>query len=265
MIVGKWGFYGFVSFVLGQSWHACSTAQSLLPLVSQVFATMMSLLSTHYILYLHRKVHYHSHGEVALAGLEEEKRGLKALAGLSNTFLAAAGGAILVSLVFYAVGFAVNIYQVTDTRGDVSFSVDYSVLSVGTSLPESQLNPHGVGVRFIQAMWFFLCVVMPLWCSFLFGLLYLLPLPRVWMEPIFFMGEIAFAWSCAEVLLVATIFSVLQMPTFGDGLIQADCTSCFVVGTSIFPTFAYLCVGSALSVGINVWLYRKAHHLLYGV
>jgi hypothetical protein len=156
-----------------------------------------------------------------------------------------------------------NIYEVTSTQGNLGFAEDYSVVSVGTTLPESVLDPSDFGSRWIQAMWFFLCVVMPLWCTLLFGVLFLYPLSRQWMERVFVMAEIAFAWSCAEVLLISTIFAVSQMPSFGDGLIDADCTACFVVDTEILPQFAFLGVGTILNVLLNVWLYRKAHYALY--
>jgi hypothetical protein len=83
------------------------------------------------------------------------------------------------------------------------------------------------------------------------------------MERVFVMAEIAFAWSCAEVLLISTIFAVLQMPSFGDGLIDADCSACFLVDTEILSQFAFLGVGTVLNVLLNVWLYRKAHYALY--
>ena len=83
------------------------------------------------------------------------------------------------------------------------------------------------------------------------------------MEKLFVMADIAFAWSCAEVLLVSTIFAVLQMPTFGDGLIGANCIACYVVSSRFLSDFAYLCVGAVLIVVVNVFLYRKAHVTLY--
>ena len=69
--------------------------------------------------------------------------------------------------------------------------------------------------------------------------------------------------SCAEVLFISTIFAVKQMPVFGDGLVQNNCTACFLVDTKILPQFWVLCVGTILNVGVNVWLYRKAHSILF--
>ena len=70
--------------------------------------------------------------------------------------------------------------------------------------------------------------------------------------------------SCAEVLFVSTIFAVQQMPVFGDGLVENNCAACFLVDTNILPEFAVLCVGTVMNVGVNVWVYRKAHGILYG-
>ena len=69
--------------------------------------------------------------------------------------------------------------------------------------------------------------------------------------------------SCAEVLLLSTIFAVLQMPIFGDKLVDSDCTACFLITTRILPEFALLCIGTVLNVAVNVWLYRKAHSIIY--
>lgn len=225
---------------------------------------MMSHVATHYVLHRHRKTHDDEFSTKTVIDREEAKIGLNARGGLSNKFLGLVGVAVLLSMVFYIVGCVVDVYQVSNKRGEVSYTVDYSIVSVGQAIPASQLEPDDVGTRFLQVMWFFLVVFMPLWCSFLFGLLFFIPSTDAWAKRILFMGEVAFAWSCAEVLVVSTIFSVLQMPTFGDGLIEADCTACFVIDTKILPNFAFFCVGSILSVAVNIWLFRKAHHIIYG-
>jgi hypothetical protein len=222
----------------------------------------MSLLVTHFILHRHRLVHYHNSKDVESA---DAKIGLKERGSLSNGFIAAALSVCVIAFVCYTAGCLVDTYQVENTRGDVSFATDYSIVSVGEAIPESQLDPNSVGTRFLQFMWFFLCVAMPLWATFLFGILFAVPLSHVWAERIFIMGEMAFAWSCAEVLLVSSIFAVLQMPTFGDGLIEADCTQCFLINTKVLHPFALLCVGGIMSVVVNVGLYRRAHGIVYGV
>ena len=250
---------------------------------------MMSLLSTHVILHYHRKVNYHnnnnandsnintardSNDNLEEAGAHQlstdidvdttEKHGMKALGGLSTGFVVVASISLLLSMIIYLAGVIVKSFEVTSTRGTESESTSYSITSIGLEISNAYIDSSHAGTRFIQAMWFFLAVVMPLWCSFLFLILYTFPgLSKIWMERIFTMAEIAFAWSCAEVLLISTVFAVLQMPIFGNGLVENDCTACFVITSRILPEFALLCVGTVLNVSMNVWLYRKAHSVIY--
>jgi len=263
---------------------------------------MMSLLSTHVILHYHRKVHYHNpesiaggdaaknddenpnaieevaanadadpadpadenaNAEKAVASIESPC-GMKKIGGLSPRFLKMALKSLAGSIVFYLAGVLTETFEVTSTRGDVSVSTSYSIASIGMAIPEAYIDSGHTGTRFIQVMWFFLGIAMPLWCSVLFVILYAVPsLSKERMKYIFTMAEVTFAWSCAEVLLLSTIFAVLQMPIFGAGLVENNCTTCFVITTQILPQFSLLCIGTCMNVAVNVWLYRKTHSILY--
>jgi hypothetical protein len=261
VIIPKWGFYGFV------------------------LATMMSLLGTHVILYYHRRVIYHNNSSNSTNKESddskdpqqqehqpppqqvhdadpEERLDLLALTGLSKLLVSMA---LVVSLASYLAGCLVDIFEVKNTTADGSaVVVAYSVVSVGQAIPTSSIDETDVGIRWLQAMWFFLCVAMPLWCSFIFGLLYLVPLvKKKHLERVFLLSEIAFSWSCAEVFLVSTIFAVLQLPTFGEGLIESGCIGCYVVDSKFLPGFPILVIGTICNVAVNIFLYRKAHHALY--
>jgi hypothetical protein len=228
---------------------------------------MMSLLATHVILYRHRQVLYHSNNNKEQEEPQEEG-GFPAKAGLSGRTRAIIAALWVIGVALFLVGSILDIYEVRNSSGEeptgITTIVDrYSVISVGQAIPNAVIDPSDVGIRFIQAMWYFLCFVMPLWCSLLFAILYAVPLSQKWTGWTFILAEVAFSWSCAEVLIVSTIFAVLQLPTFGDGLIEADCSACFVVDSDILPDFAYLVVGAVLNVALNIWLYRKAHRVLY--
>eukprot|EP00536_Pseudo-nitzschia_multiseries_P006720 jgi/Psemu1/239618/estExt_Genewise1.C_1460047 len=231
LIVAEWGFYGFV------------------------VATMMSLLSTHLILHYHRKLHYHDTESIAAGKI----------GSLSTGSVALALGSLVVSIAMYLAGVLTESFEVTSTRGETDVvTTAYSIASIGMAIPDAYLDAGHIGTRFIQVMWFFLGFAMPLWCSAMFVVLYANPyFSKAAMECIFTMAEIAFAWSCAEVLLLSTILAVLQMPIFGAGLVENDCTTCFVITTRILPEFSLLCIGTVLNVAVNVWLYRKAHGILY--
>jgi len=263
VIMAQWGFYGFV------------------------IATMLSLSSTHIILHYHRKVHYHQKpktGDMATSGddgnvvesgdkistesnndrVDDEKRGLKELGDLSTGFVVTAITSLLVSSAVFLAGVTTKLFEVTSTRATESETVSYSISSIGMAIPGAYIDPNHAGTRFIQFMWFFLGIVTPVLCSALFLVLYAVPsLSKGWMEIIFTCAEITFAWSCAEVLFLSTIMAVTQMPIFGDGLIENSCTTCFLIDTNILPEFSVLCIGTILNVGVNVWLYRKAHGIIY--
>jgi hypothetical protein len=228
---------------------------------------MLSLLSTHVILHYHRQVHYHGtatdESESTEAATKRWGSTMRDRGGMSFKFMAATGVALPVAVGLYLTGVLLETFEVTNTRGPASFVDKYSIVLVGQNIPEANLDESSFGTRFLQAMWFFLGVAMPIWCSFLFLILFFAPLSARWMIRIFTMAEIALAWSATQVLIVSTLFAVLQMPTFGEGLINADCSACFVVSTRILPNFAFLAVGGAMIVGTNVFLYRKAHYILY--
>eukprot|EP00532_Pseudo-nitzschia_australis_P009583 CAMPEP_0168241830 /NCGR_PEP_ID=MMETSP0140_2-20121125/23031_1 /TAXON_ID=44445 /ORGANISM="Pseudo-nitzschia australis, Strain 10249 10 AB" /LENGTH=441 /DNA_ID=CAMNT_0008176761 /DNA_START=27 /DNA_END=1349 /DNA_ORIENTATION=- len=249
VIVAQWGFYGFV------------------------IATMMSLLSTHLILHYHRKIHYHDAANISglvtetlPTDIEEkndndneedtgEKRGIKEFGGLSTGSIVLAISSLVFSFVFYLIGVISKSFEVTSTQGENDpDSTTYSIASIGMAIPEAYIDSGHTGTRFIQIMWFFLAVAMPLWSSILFVVLYAAPsLSRKAMEYIFTMAEVAFAWSCAEVLLLSTILAVLQMPIFGTGLVENDCEACYTITTRILPEFSLLCIGTVLNVAVNIW------------
>jgi uncharacterized membrane protein YGL010W len=82
----------------------------------------------------------------------------------------------------------------------------------------------------------------------------------------FFVSEIAFSWAAAEVLVLAvTIFSILQIPKFGNGLIQSGCKECNRVDSALYGEFAIICVSSVLTVCVNFYLFRRAHKVVWQI
>ena len=181
----------------------------------KVVATMMSLLSTHVILHYHRKLHYHDKkNSTSITTSDDnieagdkmspdngndddtgEKRGMKELGDLSTGFIVLAVGSLVISMVCFLAGVITKTFEVTSTRGTTIVSASYSITSIGLAIPEAYIDSNHAGTRFIQIMWFFLGVAMPIWCSVLFVALYTYPnFSKEWMERIFTMAEVAFAW-----------------------------------------------------------------------
>ena len=243
----QWGFYGFV------------------------VATILSLVGTHLILYRHRVVIYGDDLSMPCqtddvdGGVQEEEQepAKQTLSTTSKTpklmimILVCAATALVIA------GCTIDIFEVINEKSGETRSTFYSVLRVGSGVPDSTLDPNAFLVRWIQAMFFLLGFVLPLWSAVLFAILYLVPMTIKWHKRVFMLSEITFAWSSIEVLMISCIFSVLQIPGFGNGLIQSGCEQCYKVDSSLYPQFAVLAVAAALNVAVCVWLYRRAHGTLY--
>ena len=240
----KWGFYGFV------------------------LATMLSLLGTQVVLYSHRCLTYNDGDTVCRTDgeevvLEELPLGKQPLVATAEMRMFVMLLLLASTLALAIAGCVIDIFGVTKSQGGVTDATMYSVISVGSRVPSASLEPNSIGVRWIEAMYFFLGFALPMWTLILFAVLYLFPLTEQWQKRVFMLAEMTFSWSSFEVLMISIVFSVLQIPSFGSGLIKSGCKYCYQVGSSIFPEFAVLAVASALHVAVSIWLYRQAHEALY--
>jgi hypothetical protein len=123
----------------------------------------------------------------------------------------------------YLAGCLLDIFRTTNTRGPFELEPDgYSIISVGRALPESTRDQDEGAMRWLQIIRFFLGVAAPLATNALLGLLLWVPLERKQLQRLFFCAEVSSAWSGAEVFMLSTIFAVLEIPTFGDGISIRD-------------------------------------------
>lgn len=232
---------------------------------------MLSLVGTHVILFHHRRLLYPSERSTERSE-EQQATPREGLAAVEKKCLAVAAKTskpllillVVIGQALLIAGSIVNIYQVTNTdnRG-VTLKKDYSLISVGLEVPESTLDENDVGIRWIQAMYFALALALPIWNAVLWVSLYVCPMTVQRQRSLFFLSEITFSWSSIEVFVVSAVFAVLQLPTFGNGLIDAGCDQCYVVGSSIKPEFAILAIGCVWNVIVCIVLYRRAHCALY--
>jgi hypothetical protein len=260
-ILPQWGFYAFV------------------------FANMLSLIGSQLILRIHRNVQYEQSQTTttttnstppslkAEEGLVEELKEFQTTDPLDSqkTSVRSETGTSTVLLIvlffLYAsthfVGCWIPIYQVINTRGSDVFTKEYSIFSLGRDIPLTVHHPSDFGVRWMQFMFFVITVVLPvgniLTCMFL----YLYPMTRAWQKTCFFVTEILYSWSASEVVVLSVVFSVLQIPKFGNGLIKGGCKECYVVSSVLYAEFSILCISTLLYMAINFWLLRKAHKCLY--
>ena len=116
------------------------------------------------------------------------------------------------------------------------------------------------GCRFFG---FFHGVAAPLATNILLGLLLWIPLERNQLQRLFFCAESSFAWSGAEVFVLSTIFAVLEIPTFGEGLIDSGCRTCYVVDSMLLAELAVTGVGTIASMGAAMWLHQVSRSKVY--
>jgi len=218
---------------------------------------MMSLLCSHIVLFWHRRVIYRNSDN------HEERSMKQSIASQTKTRLLFVSGALLTCAAMHAAACTLDIFEITSERREEMRVQSYSLLRVGRLFPSSALDPDEVAIRWIQAMYMFLGIALPFANSVLFGLLYFVACTPTWQEYLLFASEICFAWSSFEVLTVSAIFSILQMPKFGNGLIDAGCQECYVVGSRFLPNFAVVCISSVLAVAVNSFLYGRAHKAIY--
>lgn len=211
-VVPKWGFYGFV------------------------FASIMSLLVTHFILYRHRLVIYdrrlhaeetlnHSQGQDCVENGTSNnddndddipnslfprrshiKSKLVALASLLTSFALLLSGACVLMFTFaYSIG-------------SKKSQEEFSLVMVGIKVPQvSRYSPKRFGVRWMQIMYFILSIAAPLWNLILLFILFFVPMRKRIQIRFLYLCEVTFAWGAAEVFIISAIFSVFQIPKFGTG------------------------------------------------
>jgi hypothetical protein len=252
-VIPEWGLFGFVA------------------------ATMLSLIGTHIILYHHRKVVYSNTitvKEVSQEGEDEDaspphanpdpSRGLQQVTGMSMRSAVMLTILLIAGTALYLAGCLLGIFRITNTRGPYELEPDdYSIVSVGRDLPESARDQDEGAMRLLQIIWFLLGVAAPLATNVLLGLLLWIPLERNQLQRLFFCAEVSFAWSGAEVFVLSTIFAVLEIPTFGDGLIDSGCQTCYVVDSMLLAELAVTGVGASASMGAAMLLYQVSHNKLY--
>jgi hypothetical protein len=253
-VIPEWGLFGFVA------------------------ATMLSLIGTHMILYHHRNIMYNCNDPAKEEAQEEQQDddddvddtsplplcGLQKVTGMSMRSAVVLTIFLITGAALYLAGCLVGIFRITNTRGPFVLEPDsYSIVSIGQALADSGRERDEGKMRYLQIIWFFLGVGLPLATNVLLGLLIWVPLERKQLQRLFVCAEISFAWSAAEVFVVSTIFAVLEIPVFGDGLIDSGCQTCYTVDSLLLIELLLMGMGTIVNMGAALWLYKVSHNKLY--
>jgi hypothetical protein len=231
-IAPRWGFFGFVA------------------------ATMLSLIGTHAILFHHRRIVYGT--------ITSNLQGLQNIAGITTIRTLLMSFLLLAAAGIYFAGCCIGMFRILNSRGNLEIApVDYSLIDVGRDLSDAGQHPDDRAQTWLQIIWFTLAMAAPIGSFILFAVLLWAPWKGAALRKILFLAEISFAWNCAEVVFVSTIFAVLEVPTFGEGLIDSGCDTCYSVDSKLLNELAVLGVGTLLSVLANALIFQRAHQSLY--
>jgi hypothetical protein len=224
-----------------------------------VCATMCSLILTQLVLRRHRSLIYRP-----VLPEDDTVKGARHIGNfttasvVSLTFLWLAASALFIS------GILLYTFQLSTSQGTHKLPpVDYSIVKLGKELPYSSQPGTEGRMRWLQLVWFFLGVAIPLLHIVMCGVLLYAPLTKTRLERLFFWTEVSFSWSSAEVFAVSTIFAISQVPTFGNGLIKSGCVTCYVVGASLLPELGVLLAGTVAYMGAAFWLFKLMRPVIF--
>jgi hypothetical protein len=254
-----------------------------------LLATTVSLVAGHLILYVHRQSlssgtpQHESKESLRRHGFEDEEYGSRRqmtklfsgmivlVMGLTAVFLAI--GMTRKSFLFEIGGLAGKLL------GDDERTKAYSVLTLGTSLPQSAENPS-FGMTCLQTAFFFYAAIMPFSCLLALSLLFLMPMTLTYQRRTLYLAEIANAWSAVEVFALSIIVSLLELSTFASFMIGHKCDlinefltdhfddelggddMCYTVRSSVSNNVWFLVSGAVLNSITVSFLLKVAHRAI---
>jgi len=259
---------------------------------SFLFSTILSLVSGHVMLFLHRRTMfpripvYSGRKEALLKHVYDDKQG-RVLLKMTRRFRRLIVFAILLTFVLISVGVHLKSFHFTfkgvaGAALGAESSKSYSLVSIGLHIPQSVTDPSSFGIHWIQLTYFFFALVMPLICLLGMLILFLVPLRLKRAKQLFMLVEVANSWSAIEVFAIAVIASLVEISPFAKGMVSEHCSLlnqilsgwddgagsgdlhyCFDVRSRIDGTAAVLFIGVLLNSLIISTLHRLAHHAVW--
>mmetsp|Transcript_4081 Transcript_4081/g.7821 ORF Transcript_4081/g.7821 Transcript_4081/m.7821 type:complete len:1385 (-) Transcript_4081:670-4824(-) len=182
---------------------------------SFLFATIISLVSGHCMLYLHRKTMlpsipvYSGRYESLSKHIFDDKHG-RGLVKLTRRFRRTIVFTLFLAFVLICVGIGLKSFHfkfsgVAGTALGDDKVRSFSLLSIGKHIPHSVQDSSSFGIHWIQTCYFFFAVVMPIICLLSMLVLFLIPMRLKQQQKVFVIAEIANAWSAIEVFVIAIV------------------------------------------------------------
>jgi hypothetical protein len=251
-------------------------------------ATTISLLAGHVELHFHRRssmpaalnpdntrsslfsYHYSFEGrKYGLSGL------LKAgfVVCMTVTFALLTIGSLRKSFTFEFGGLAGKLLGDNNTKS-------FSLVSIGTSIPGSVEDSDGLGVMFLQVVYFFYACIMPCVCLLALLILMVVPMTCSQQERWLTVAEVGNAWSAMEVFVMSIVAALFEISTFASFIVGQKCDIlnqilqdefddqldgddvCYSLSASASSNMWLLVVGVALNSALVSTLLRMAQNVV---
>ena len=258
---------------------------------SFLFATILSLISGHIMLFLHRRtllsnIPVYSGRKESLSKHIFEDKHRRGLVKLTRRFRRLITFAMMLSFILICIGANLKCFHFT-FNGVAGAALgqakvrEFSLVSIGEHIPHSVQDPSNFGVHWIQTCYFFFALIMPLACLFCIFILFVHPMTIKQQQKLFVIAEVTNAWSAIEVFVIAIMASLLEISPFSESMVGQHCKvlnqilsgwtgqysdelqQCFGVKSSLDRSSAVLIIGVMLNSILISILHRLAHHAMW--
>lgn len=182
---------------------------------SFLFATIVSLVSGHAVLFLHRKTMipsipvYSGRKESLSRHVFDDKRG-RGLVRLTKRFRRLILAVLLIDFAFILVGGCLKSFHFTfNGAAGTALGEDrirsFSLITIGEHIRHSVQDQSSFGISWIQTTYFFFALVMPIVCLISMVALFLAPMTLKRQQKVFLIVEVSNAWSAIEVFVIAIL------------------------------------------------------------
>jgi len=255
---------------------------------SFLVATIVSLVSGHAILFLHRRSTlpvipvYSGRYESLSRHIFDDKHG-RGLLKMTRFFRRAVVIAIVLTLVLLVAGANLHSFHFT-FNGIAGVALgesrvrEFSLVSIGESIPQSVQNTSSFGIHMIKTTYFFFALVMPLMCLISLLILFVVPMRMRRQQQIFILVEVTNAWSAVEVFVISILVSLVEIGPFSSSMVEQHCSMlekilagfstdelhhCFSVKSTIDSSAAVLITGVILNSLLVSTFHRVCHHAIW--
>ncbi|GMH69373.1 hypothetical protein TL16_g05142, partial [Triparma laevis f. inornata] len=273
LVTPEWGFYGFL------------------------LATMTSLALGHIILAFHRHavadyiIPEVSASESLMAHVFQTRTGSKFMLRKITRFITAFTIVFAITFLYVGVYTQSFNFQFEGAAGlalkppiaptDTS-TASYSVISLGSQIPQSVENPDDFGIRWIEVTYYMFALFMPFTCLIVMLIMFLVPLSIKAQSRFFVLAEITNAWSAMEVVVLSVVAALLEIQQFAAFIIGSKCDAinaiiakipeidqlldgndkCFDVQATLGPESFFLFSGAIVSCVVSWGMLRMGHTAL---